>query len=300
MAAYANINNFMRVVRAANPTFERWVKSSLRPLIDVLNNPAGTPNQVCQAIAALQVVKVNRYIDALYYLLATYPGLPAHAATNLHLGPLLKTEAVRYQRTAMPGNFNPAGQQAGRVFVQPNPTTLGLTLEQYILANHANTGLLLIHLSDKEPGMERLFNGRSNLTHMASVLRVAVLKRCQVCVLTMDNKSDVCPVLRAEFSQAINPVRVYEPNKHMGSVHQAFRAFAAAHTNVVVMGFDAGICVFANVFGANETMPDGSFRPALASLTNVVMSRAGLVSNGEVTSTASPTMGAEYGPLFNT
>ena len=61
-----------------------------------------------------------------------------------------------------------------------------------------------------------------------------------------------------------------------------YRTFAAAHNNVVVMGFDANICVNANLFGSRETMPDGSFIPPLTSMTNVVTSRAVLATTGAI------------------
>jgi hypothetical protein len=300
MPAYAQINNFMNLVRAANPQFERVLNSSLRPLINVLNNVAGTGVQVCTAIAALPADKVKRYLDPLYYLLSTYPGLPANAATNLHMGALDKTNAALYQTTPRPPNFNPSGPVNARVFVTPPSAFANLTLEQYILGNRATTGVLLIHLSSPQPGMDSLFNGRSTITHIKSVLRTARLTGCPVCALTMEANSDVCPFLRPEYNQIHNPIRVYEPHTHMGGNHLAFRNFAASRANIVVMGFDANVCVFANVFGSMETMPDGSFKPALVSMGNVVMSRAGLVGTGGVSSNT-PTFGqAEYGPLFNT
>jgi hypothetical protein len=298
--AYANIQNFQNLVRAANPTFERRKASSLRPLITILESATGTANQVDQALSALAANKVGRYLDALYYLLATYPGLPANAATHLNIGALQKTNAVRYALTPMPHNFTPTGPQAGRVFVTPASGFLNQTVEQFILCNHANTGVLLIHLSGTQAGMDLVFNGRTVLKHMNSVLRVARLKGCQLCVLTMNASSDVCAELRAEYNQYANRVRVYEPHHHMGSIDANFRNFATAHTHVVVMGFDAGVCVFANVFGSDERMPDNSYRAPLATLTNVVMSRATLVSNGNIWSQSATMGAAEYGPLFNT
>jgi hypothetical protein len=301
MAVYAQVANFMIQVRSANLNYERFTRSSLRPLLAVLNNVNGTAQQVCQAIAALPADKTLRYLDPLYYLLSNYPGLPANAATNLNLAPLSKTEAHYYSQVPMPGNFNPAGPQAGRVFATTqNILPLGLTLEQYIIENHALVGVLLIHLSDVVVGMELMFNGRSTLTHIKSVIRVARLMGCPLCCLTMKATADVCAPLAPEYNQVGGRVRVLEPRTHTSN-DVNFTTFVAAQQNLVVMGFDADVCVFANVFGSNEPNPGPAFRPPLLTQTNIVMSRAALVSNRNISSIASPSMGAnEYGPLFNT
>ncbi len=300
MAVYAHLNNFLRSVRAANPTFEKHKTSSLRPLINILNSPTGTANQVLNAVAALPTAKTARYLDALYYLLANYPGLPLNAASRLNMPALAKTNTARYTQTQMPNNFNPQGPQNGRVFVTPQSQFINCTVEQFILNNATTTGILLIHLSSWQNGMDTTFNGRSVVQHITSVLRVGRLKGCPVCVLTMEADSDVCAEMRAEFNQFPAVTRVYEPNHHMGSSHQHFRDFVTARQNLVVMGFDACVCVFANVFGANEKMPDNSYRPPLATLANVVMSRATLVTTGTVNSQSATMGAAEYGPLFNT
>ena len=65
MAAYQEINDFMQLVRAENANFERWKKSSLRPLINILNDSAGNANQVSGALANLPAPKINKYLDAL-------------------------------------------------------------------------------------------------------------------------------------------------------------------------------------------------------------------------------------------
>lgn len=306
MAVYpaAHMANFMRLVRAANPGFNR-PRSSLDGLIGVLESAAGTGTQVCNAVAGLPIAKTKRYIDALYYLLSTYAGLPANPAANMNLGTLNETEAVLYTQTPMPATFQPSGPQATRVFCTPPNAAQGMTLEQFLIDNRANTGLILIHLSGVVNGMNnKIFNDRSCLTHMTSVLKVARLCNVGLCVLTMDNTSDVCVPMRAEYNQYPASTRVYEPHHHMGSIDANFTNFATGNTNCVVMGFDAGICVFANVFGADERMGAGPafpYRAPISTLTNVVMSRAGLVTANTVTTVASPTMGqAEYGPIWNT
>jgi hypothetical protein len=60
------------------------------------------------------------------------------------------------------------------------------------------------------------------------------------------------------------------------------------------MGFDANICVNANLFGSPEKMPDDSFVSPLTSMTNVVTSRAVLVTGGQIVPVNND---AEYGVL---
>jgi hypothetical protein len=300
MAVYADVANFMIQVRAANPNYERWGRSSLRPLLAVLNNANGTAQQVCQAIAALPADKTLRYLDPLYYLLSNYPGLPANAVTNLNLNLTLlsKTAAHRYPQVSMPGNFKPDGPQSGHVFATTKTTPLNRTLEQYIIENHAVVGVLLIHLSDWVKGMELMFDGRATLTHINSVIRVARLMGCELCCLTMNANADVCAELVSEYNQIGHRVKVLEPTTHTSS-DLKFTTFIARQENLVVMGFDAAICVFANVFGSNDR-DQGAFRPPLLTQTNIVMSRAALVSDGNISSAASHSMGqAEYGPLWD-
>ena len=70
--------------------------------------------------------------------------------------------------------------------------------------------------------------------------------------------------------------------EHMSGCSAIYRNFAANHDHVVVMGFDADVCVNANLFGAPEEMPDGSFVPPLTSMTHVVTSRALLAMQGQI------------------
>lgn len=302
MPAYANIHTFMAMVRIANPTYERWVRSSLRPLIAVLNDNNGTAQQVCAAIAALPADKVARYIDPLYFLLADYPNMPANAGGNLNVGALHQTQAHHFTQAALPGNFNPAAAlQANRVFVTSNNIVpLGQTMEQYILANDATVSVLLIHLSGIVGGMERVYNGRTTIQHIVSVLRVARLRGCPVCALTMDAARDVCNPMAQDYNLVANRTRIYEPQHHTSS-RADFIAFVTARANLVVMGFDGAVCVAANLFGTNQNDTNGQLVRPLLTRANIVLSRATIVSNDLLSSIASPSMGRdEYGPLFLT
>ncbi|MES2674636.1 MAG: hypothetical protein V4660_10370 [Pseudomonadota bacterium] len=75
--------------------------------------------------------------------------------------------------------------------------------------------------------------------------------------------------------------------------------FLASRSEIVVMGFDAAICVFANVFGSAEptSLANPQCRPPLITFANLLMSRATL---SKVRLTAKPHLWAqiEYGPLF--
>lgn len=73
--------------------------------------------------------------------------------------------------------------------------------------------------------------------------------------------------------------------------------FAQGKAAVVVMGFDADICVRANLFGAPDHLPAGGLAPPLTSVANVVTSRALLVTGGTIYPVNH--LGA-YGVLFNT
>lgn len=300
MPAFANMGNFRNFVAVANPNFERWKRSSLRPLIAVLENQAGTPRQVVDAIADLPQADTKKYRDPLHYVLATYPGLPQNAADFMNIGVIPHTNAARYLRTPMPPNFHPFGQQADRVYVQPPSAFTNRTLEQFILSNRRRTGVVMVHLSDDDDaGMDTDFDGRTCLAHMHSVLRVARWCGLPLSALSMNPNRYLNPILNAEFIQCPNRIATTELATHTGTHIQAFRQFAERHENLVVMGFDASVCVFANVFGANDKLPDLNFRPPLVTLANVVMSRAALATAGPI-QIQTPTFGVgEYGPLAN-
>src|SRR5205807_3113521 len=111
MARYKHLVTFMADVRRANPTFEGWVKSDLRPLIRVLEDNNGNAGQVQLALQALSAAKVAKYRDAIWYLQATYPAL---APMTLALGALGKTHAARYTRAMLLANYDPGARPPRR------------------------------------------------------------------------------------------------------------------------------------------------------------------------------------------
>ncbi|MGO9271789.1 MAG: hypothetical protein ACLQOO_16255 [Terriglobia bacterium] len=278
MAAYQNTQGFIQRAKDANPSFERFKKSSLRPLIDVLKDTNGSLQRVRTALAALPPAKANEYKDAIYYLLGDYSGLwPFPRSVNF--GPLDKLNAAEFSRTDLPQGYDPSRPQYDRI-VAPS-RFLNLTVEQYLISN-PGTGVILIHLSKHDAGMDMVFNGEKCIDHIKSVLRVANDNKRDLCILYME-EPPVLSALQAEVAASVNKVHVLVKQQHMGGRHPWFLGFAQRHNHVVVMGFDATVCVEANLFGTAETMDDGSFVPPLTTISNVVTSRAVLVTTGTLT-----------------
>ncbi len=277
MPAYANIQNFMQRARAVNSHFE-WVKtSSLRPLINVLNDVNGSLQQVRNALTALLPAKSVKYKTALYYLLGTYPGLSAYP-NSINFGPLGKLNAAQFPITNLPNPYDPSYPTLDRIV--PASNFLNMTVEGYIISNPA-TGVILIHLSSHDNGMNEIFNGEKCIDHVKSVLRVASDNNCDLCILYMTNPP-VLPALQPEVNAFNNPTLVLEPQVHMGTAKQQFLTFAQNHNHVVVMGFDGTVCVPANLFGvADRDFNHGWARP-LTTVSNVVTSRAVVVSTGTI------------------
>jgi len=277
MARYQQLVAFMADIRRANPNFERILRSDLHGLITILKDNNGTAAQVQNALQALGADKIAKYRDAIWYLQATYPGL---ASFTLPIGALGKTEAARFILAALTPNYDPSVLPPRRN--RAASAWLGQCVEQWLLTTPGTKGILLIHLSSFQPPMNDVFNGRRVVDHMNSVLRIGRLCGCDLLCLTMEGNA-VCPELRdAANAYGLNKTDVHVHPQHMGGRTLEYRTFAANHTNVVVMGFDANICVNANLFGSPERMPDNSFVPPLTSLTNVVTARAVVVTNGVI------------------
>ncbi len=263
-------------VRRANPTFERLVNSRLHALIDILKDNNGTAALVRQALLALNPAAVAKYREAIWYLQATYPGLVRDV---LPMGPLEKTNAARYSRTVLPLSYDPSLRPPR--LNQPPSAWLNQSIEQWLLTALGTKGILLIHLSGfHNNSMTQVFSGRRVVDHINSVLRIGRLCGCDLLCLYMGG-NPVCNELRdsANAFEARKTDLFIHP-EHMGGRSLVYRNFANTHNNVIVMGFDANICVNANLFGCPERMPDGSFVPPLTSMTNVITSRAVLVTLG--------------------
>lgn len=310
MPAFAQIPAFMLLVQAANPTYGRFsplVRSSLAPLIAVLNNVNGTAAQVVAEIALLRgqadVMHVNKavkYKEALHFLQRQYPIPQAQWEV---LGANL-ARAVRYTQTAMPPIFNPYGPNMYNPHFTDRVTpvcaavaTPSQSVEDFIYTSAAPVGVVMIHLSAYQNGMYHMVDGKRVVDHMNSVLRAARHNHGSACALVI-NAPGVCADLATEFNAFGNQLLVNETGHyHLGSVHAAFRTFITTYPTIVVMGFDASVCVRANLFGSPEyphgaVVNDNALDP-ITTMANVVTSRALMVTQG-------PIIGAEYGLLTGT
>jgi|GEM_PF-2462310 len=299
MPRYEQVVAFVAEAKRANPTLGRFKTSSLQALINLLRIDTTSELQVRQALQALPAAKVAKYRDALWYLLATYPAIQV---VDLPVGLARQgtSNSARFTRTALPHNYNPAYNPVPpnkSVRNSPPSAWLNMAPEQWLLSTPGTKGILLIHLSSFQAPMNMVFNGRSGLAHMNSVLRIGRLVDADLLCLHMRD-NPVC----AQLADAANAFGARKqdlliPDHHMGGRDAIYTTFAASHTNVLVMGFDANICVNANLFGANEHLPNGHFVPPLTSLTNVVTARTLLVTSGVI---YPPNNSAEYGVLHAT
>lgn len=284
MPKYEKIDVFMAFVKGVNPRFEKVKTSSLRPLINILNSDNGTAGQVGQALSALPGAKATKYRKVLYYLLASYPGLDAYAQ-NITFANLGKLNAAEFSKTLLPDGYDPQLPKLDRIV--PPSRSLNRTVEQYLFSN-PKAGIILIHMSDHDPGMDQVFEGEKCLDHIRSVLQVAKLMRCELCTLYMKDDLPVLPALASEYAELKSKctvTEVLEKNKHMGTTTQTFLQFAQNHKELVVIGFDGVICVPANMFGAAEKTSSGSWAPPLTTLSTIVTSRAIIVSAGQIYTT---------------
>ena len=292
---YGRLNDFMTRVRGANPTFERARRSSLRPLITILQDPNGNAAQVEGVIPLIPVAKALKYKNALYFLQQTYPGI---APNTVQFGPLGKSNAARFTQTVMPPAFNPQIPVQDRV-IAPS-AFVNTTVEHFIINTVPAPGIILIHLSTFIANMNDVFEGDKVVDHMKSVLRVGLEAGSDLCILSQ-NAPVVCSALEPEVNAFLPRTTAHVHPQHMGARNATFRNFAANHATTVVMGFDASVCVRANAFGSTERMPAPPDPPPyvapLVTLTDMVTSRAVLVTGGNICPIAHR---GEWGVLFNT
>ena len=299
---------FLRLVRVANPTYNRVKTSSLAPLITVLDSATGNAAQVAAAITniraaadATYVNKANKYRQALTYLQRTYP-VPLGQWVPLGAS---RARAVRYTQAPMPLNFNPHGPGMYNNVQRVVPASawegaVAQSVEDFIYRSIVPVGAVLIHVDAHQGGMDTLIDGVTVLTHMKRVLRAIADRGWGACALHIGATPPVLPALQPEFNACPAHPAVNETgHRHMGGAHAAFNNFVTGYATVIMMGFDADVCVRANLFGATEYPvnplggPPAPNTPALAPVctqADVVTSRAVLVTPG--------TIGiADYGPI---
>jgi hypothetical protein len=295
MPAFANVAAFLQLVRAANPTYARVKSSSLAPLLTVLNSAAGTAVQVATAITNLRNVvdatygnKAIKYKVALHYLQRAYP-VPLGQWVELGA---TRSRAVRYVQAAIPPVFNPVGPGMYNNVARLQPVCQwegvpARSVEDFVYTAPAAVGAVLIHIDAIQGGMHQAIDGMRVVDHMKSVLKAVRHRNGGVCALHIGPTPPVCADLFPDYNAFAAPVAVNElGNRHMGAFHLAFNNFVALYPTIVVMGFDADICVHGNLFGMPEypaPAPVGTNSlPPLTGQADVVTSRALLVTPGTI------------------
>jgi len=307
MPAFPQTATFLQMVRAANPTYSRVKTSSLAPLITILNSPNGSVNQVVAAINQIKaapdqvyVNKANKYKNALHFLQRTYP-VPVGQWVALGAA---RSRAARYTQVAMPPTFNPLGPGMYNAVQRLQPASqwegvAAQSVEDFIYRAPGPVGAVLIHVDAHQNGMDVVVDGMRVIDHMKAALRAIQHRGGGACALHIGNTPPVLAALQVEFNACVaNRVVVNEQgHRHMGGFHAAFNNFVTGYATVVVMGFDADVCVRANLFGttehpANAVVGASAVTPITAQA-DVVTSRAVLVTMGVIQQ-------AEYGVIQNT
>jgi nicotinamidase-related amidase len=165
-------------------------------------------------------------------------------------------------------------------------------------ANAATTRVLLVHLGQPQVDMGLNWDGITALAHMNAVLNTAAEHQIPVCVLCDPHErgrgiglptagNAVCPGLRDAVGRLAGAhVWVADGGRKHSAFHDpAYQAWVSnpAVDTVVVLGFDADVCVRGNVFGIAEeaeNVAPARVVPALINFVDVVTARP-LLSGGE-------------------
>lgn len=296
---------FETLARAAGSglgsTFSR--DGSLKALGKLLEGDT-TPILVRQAIAALGRTKdaghgskLRKYRRAIAFLENTFPIAPGlrQAPTGMAI------EGVRFVRNPTPPAANFVGNNIDfrSLVLATSAARIGLdmTVPDFMEANAASTRVLLIHLGGAQADMGFSWDGVTALEHMNAVLDTAAAHQIRVCILRDPHTQPrgtalptpanaVCDGLRDAVNR-IPGTHVWVAdggNQHSAFHDPAFRAWAAdpSVSSIVVMGFDADICVRGNVFGVAEVDAAANpprVVPALINFADVVTARP-LLSGG--------------------
>lgn len=241
--------------------------------------------------------KLRKYREAIAFVENTFPIHPGLRQAPTGMG----IEAVRYLRNpvAPTAQFPGGNINHGSLTMSRSPAQVGqdLTVPDFLDANAATTRVLLIHLGAAQGDMALNWDGIPALDHMNAVLATAAQRQIHVCILCDPHHRGlgvnvpppgdaVCAGLRNAVNQlAPTHVRVADGGAQHSAFHDpAFAAWASTPgvDSIVVMGFDADICVRGNVFGVAEqaanVMPPRVV-PALINLVDVITARP-LLSGG--------------------
>lgn len=319
MSAYpkSDLDEFIRLLKVANPRFDKVRASSLRPLIAVLKDNAGDQLKVKAALENLTAAKQAKYWEALLYLRFTYkPTIPAMTLPGggATLG---KRNAAFFGRNAhLPGQWatdfkGQAGADALHKKTGADPFNrtsvvdaeiasasnnfLGKSLEHYILENPINLGAVLVHMGAHVGELDLQVAGSSHLRHIISTLEALAFVNAPLCILHQKQgppsgkhiTEDVCASLRNAVGKVGNVTTVWATG-HAGGKDPEFRNFIDAADNIVAMGYDGDVCVGANCFGThelNEPLAQGGSQTLVVPIinrANIVTSRTVLVSSGAI------------------
>jgi len=271
----------MAHINRVNTHFSRWKTSTLAGLITVLTANDCNALSVKGELANIPTDKCQKYADALHFLIYNMPGL---SYADVPWGLQVKSKAATFPLTPIPDSYDPTStDKTKRILKGAPPNNFShRSCEEFLLSTAGTLGVIMIHLDDDKQEMSNVYDGKTALSHVNSVLRVAGIVGAKACALHFTVGHPVCPSMRQAWDSIENKTTVLESGKyHMGSRYQTFRDFAQSCDTVVIMGHDATICVHANFFGANEPLSNGGgLAPPLHSLVNVVTSRAVLLSNG--------------------
>lgn len=184
------------------------------------------------------------------------------------------SEAVFFNRMPITSEYQPDLRPPKRL--HSTSVRLGMKVEDYVSITD-NVGILLIHLSEAVKGINTAYDRKKSIEHIACVLRISIKYGRDIAILHQKLPM-VMPELQPCIKNYEKITAIYQPTSHMGGNDVAYQKFARSHRSVVVMGFDANICVFANIFGCPETSPTGqSWTAPLLSMSSVVTSRAVLI-----------------------
>jgi hypothetical protein len=305
-----HLDEFKRLLKVANPGIglnaKVFGKSSIQPLMAILDDDAGNAQKVATAITTVANTadgtygnKANKYKEALYYLQRTYPvptgsivGVKANQAKAVKLHRSGREPSVKTWRKYEEDNarsWQPVADGGIELATASRIEALAGTVEEYILSQPLNTGVVVIHLQGYQTGMNRVYDGWKAVDHMRSVLRVAAAAHMPLCTLKVQGGESVCPELqlpRDLFGEQIAPYVA----RHSGFHSDEYRDFVTSKENIILMGFDADVCVHINMFGGPELMDatDEEKRTNKPSRTvsgilshcNVITSRPMLVARG--------------------
>lgn len=283
----------------------RWHSDGALKALGELLRKDSRIDDIVRAITALsrvrdnaQTNKLRKYRKAIAYLERTFPIPRAQRKAPIEGR---STEAIRYVMSATLPTATPNTPiNNSGAFMTKSAAQIGLnmTVPEYMAAHADNVRVLLIHLGTPKEYMSIEFDGVSSLEHMNAVLRTASEYRIHVCVLcdphergmgvgTPTAGDAVCDGLR----HAVGAI----PETHIrvadaGSNHSAFHdpahrdwVTAPGVNSIVVMGYQADVCVRGNVFGISETLQGSQpprLVPALINVKDVITAKPLLWADG--------------------